>query len=167
MRRTLFPILVMLSLTACSNSGGGGYGGTQYSSDAHFLSDDPTVIEVTVRDPLPVKSAVLVDPTGVETAAYDIQRDKQVYRSDGGARPTVGVGVGGGSSGHFGTGIGIGFPIYSGGSDYRSDITESTAKVKISNPVLYRNSWQSWKLRVDLEDGGNKRTIELVPPKPL
>jgi hypothetical protein len=125
------------------------------------------VIEVTVRDPLPVKSAVLVDPTGVETAAYDIQRDRQTYSSNGGPRPSVGVGVAGGSSGHFGTGIGIGFPIYSGGSDYRSDITESTAKVKISNPVLYRNSWQSWKLRVDLEDGANKRTIEIAPPKPL
>jgi hypothetical protein len=110
---------------------------------------------------------VLIDPAGVETAAYDIQRDRQVYRSGGGARPSVGVGVGGGSSGNFGTGIGIGIPIYPGGSDYRSEVTESTAKVKISNPVLYRSSWQSWKLRVDLDDGANKRTIEMVPPKPL
>ncbi len=167
MRRTLVPILAILALAACSNNGGSGSGGTQYSSDAHFSAGDPTVIEVKIRDPLPVARAVLVDPTGVETAAYDIQRDRQVYRSNGGARPTVGVGVGGGSSGNFGTGIGIGIPIYPGGSDYRSEITESTAKVKISNPVLYRNSWQSWKLRVDLEDGPNKRTIELVPPKPL
>lgn len=168
MRQKLIPILAMLVLAACSNNGGSGYGGTSpYSTDAHFLASDPTVIEVNIRDPLPVARAVLVDPTGVETAAYDIQRDRQVYRSNGGARPTVGVGVGGGSSGNFGTGIGIGFPIYSGGSDYRADVTESTAKVKISNPVLYRNSWQSWKLRVDLEDGANKRTIEIAPPKPL
>jgi hypothetical protein len=167
MRNKLLPILAMFLLAACSNSGGSGHGGSQYSTDAHFLSGDPTVIEVTVRDPLPVKRAVLVDPTGVETAAYDIQRDRQVYRSGGEARPSVGVGVGGGSSGNFGTGIGIGFPIYSGGSDHRNDVTESIAKVKISNPVLYRNSWQSWKLRVDLEDGANKRTIEMVPPKPL
>jgi len=167
MRRTLVPILVMLALAACSNNGGSGYGGTQYSSDAHFSAGDPAVIEVKVRDPLPVARAVLVDPNGVETAAYDIQRDRQTYRSGGGARPTVGVGVGGGSSGNFGTGIGIGFPIYSGGSDYRSEVTESIAKVKISNPVLYRTTWQSWKLRVDLEDGANKRTLEMVPPKPL
>ena len=168
MRQKLIPILAILVLAACSNSGGSGYGGTSpYSTDAHFMAIDPTVIEVKVRDPLPVARAVLVDPTGVETAAYDIQRDRQVYHSNGGASPTVGVGVGGGSSGNFGTGIGIGFPIYSGGSDYRSDVTESTAKVKISNPVLYRNSWQSWKLRVDLEDGANKRTIEIAPPKPL
>jgi hypothetical protein len=168
MRQKLFPILAMLVLAACSSNGGSGHGGTSpYSTDAHFLSSDPTVIEVKIRDPLPAARAVLVDPTGVETAAYDIQRDRQVYRSNGGARPTVGVGVGGGSSGNFGTGIGIGFPIYSGGSDYRADVTESTAKVKISNPVLYRNSWQSWKLRVDLEDGANKRTIEIAPPKPL
>lgn len=158
----------MLLLAACSNNGGSGYGGASpYSTDAQFLASDPTVIEVKIRDPLPVARAVLVDPNGVETAAYDIQRDRQVYRSGGGARPSVGVGVGGGSGGHFGTGIGIGIPIYSGGTDYRADVTESTAKVKISNPVLYRSSWQSWKLRVDLEDGANKRTIEMVPPKPL
>jgi hypothetical protein len=164
MRQKLFPILAMVLLAACSSNGGSG---TQYSSDAHFSAGDPTVIEVKVRDPLPVKRAVLVDPSGVETAAYDIQRDRQTYSSGGGARPTVGVGVGGGSSGNFGTGIGIGFPIYSGGSDYRGEVTESIAKVKISNPVLYRTTWQSWKLRVELEDGANKRTIEMVPPKPL
>jgi hypothetical protein len=167
MKRTLVPVLAMLLLAACSSSGGG-YGGTSpYATDAHFLSSDPTVIEVMVRDPLPVKSAVLVDPTGVETAAYDIQRDRQTYHSDGGPRPSVGVGVGGGSSGNFGTGIGIGFPIYSGGSSYRSDVTESIAKVKIDNPILYRTTWQSWKLRVELEDGASKRTLELAPPKPL
>ncbi len=168
MKRTLVPLLAMLMLAACSNSGGGGYGGTSpYVTDAHFLSGDPTVIEVKIRDPLPVKGAVLVDPTGVETAAYDIQRDRQMYSSNGGLRPSVGVGVSGGSSGRIGTGIGIGFPIYSGGSDYRGEFTESVAKVKISNPVLYRTTWQSWTLRVDLEDGANKRTLELVPPKPL
>jgi len=167
MRNKLLPILAMLLLTACSSNSGGGHSGTQYSSEAHFLASDPTVIEVKIRDPLPVTHAVLVDPTGAETAAYDIQRDRQTYSSDGGARPSVGVGVGGGSSGHFGTGIGIGFPIYSGGSRTASDVTESTAKIRIGNPVLYRNSWQSWKLRADLGDGADKRTVELTPPKPL
>jgi hypothetical protein len=167
MRRTFVPILVMLALAACSNNGGSGSGGTQYSSDAHFLASDPTVIEVKVRDPLPVTRAVLVDPTGAETVAYDIQRDRQTYYSDGGARPSVGVGVGGGSSGNFGTGIGIGFPLYSGGSRYSSDVTESTAKIKIGNPLLYRSTWQDWKLRAELGDGADKRTVEITPPKPL
>ncbi len=167
MRNKLFPIVAMLLLAACSNNDGSGYGGSRSSSEAHFLSSDPKVIEVKIRDPLPVARAVLVDPTGAETVAYDIQRDRQTYYSDGGARPSVGVGVGGSSSGNFGTGVGIGFPIYSGGSRYASDVTESTAKIKIGNPVLYRNSWQSWKLRAELEDGANKRTVEMVPPKPL
>jgi hypothetical protein len=174
MRSKLFPVLVMMLLAACSgNNGGSGYGGagsgsTSYATDAHFLADDPTVIELKIRDPLPVARAFLVDPTGAETAAYDIQRDRQIYRSDGGPRPSVGVGVFGGSSSHVATGVGVGFPLFSSGqSNYTAAVVDSTAKVKISNPVLYRSSWQSWKLRVELEDGPNKRTIEMVPPKPL
>lgn len=172
MRRTILPIVTMFLLVACSsNPGGSGYGGTgstPYATDAHFLKDDPTVIELKVRDPLPVARVVLIDPTGAEMEAYDIQRDTQTYRSDGGARPNVGVGVFGGSSGRIGTGVGIGFPIFSSGqSNYTSTVVDSTAKVKIGNPVLYRESWQSWKLRAELDDGRTKRTIEMVPPKPL
>jgi len=162
----------MLLLAACSsNNAGSGYGGTgstAYTTDAHFLKDDPTVIELKVRDPLPVTRMVLIDPTGAETEAYDIQRDRQTYRSGGGPRPSVGVGVAGGSSGHIGTGIGIGFPIFSSGqSASAGTVVDSTAKVRINNPVLYRTSWQNWKLRAELDDGRTKRTIEMVPPKPL
>lgn len=169
MRRSILPFLAILLLAACSgNSGGSGYGGTAYTTDAHFLTDDPTVIELSVRDPLPVARMVLVDPTGAETEAFDIQRDSQTYRSDGGPRPSVGVGVAGGSSGHIGTGIGIGFPIFSSQSGPTAiTVVDSTAKVRINNPVLYRSSWQSWKLRAELDDGQNKRTVEMVPPKPL
>jgi hypothetical protein len=173
MRRTI-PLLAMLLLAACSNYGGGGsgYGGTGTPAgitDAHFLKDDPTVIEVKVRDPLPVTRVVLIDPTGAETPAHDIQRDTQTYRSDGyGASPSVGVGVFGGSSGRVGTGIGIGVPIFSSGqSGYDRTVVDSTAKVRINNPVLYRTTWQDWKLRAELGAGSTKRTIELAPPKPL
>lgn len=171
MRTLIVPVLVLgLALVGCSsNPGGGGTSSNApYGASAHFLGSDPTVIEVTVRDPSPVARVVLIDPTGAETAAYDIQRDKQIYRSDAGPRPSVGVGVFGGSSGHIGTGVGIGFPIFSSGqSNYTAAVVDSTAKVKIGNPVLYRESWQRWKLRVEFEDGGNARTIEMVPPKPL
>ena len=173
MRKYLIPFV--LALAACSSNnyggGGGGYGGTvdsQYATDAHFLASDPTVIEVSVRDPLPAARVFLIDPNGQQTAAYDLQRDRRVYQSDSGPQPSVGVGVGGGSSGHVSTGIGIGFPIFSsGGSGQTSSVIDSTAKVRISNPTLYRTTWQSWKLRVELDDGVNKRVIETLPPKPL
>jgi hypothetical protein len=176
MRRLIVPVLLLM-LAACSgNSGGSGYGGSgsgssnaPYGANAHFLASDPTVIEVAVRDPLPAARVFLIDPTGAETAAYDIQRDRQTYHSDNyGPRPSVGVGVFGGSSGHVGTGIGIGIPLFSSGpSSYTAAVVDSTAKVKISSPVLYRESWQNWKLRVEFEDGSNARTLEMVPPKPL
>ena len=171
MRRRILPILAALLLAACSSSNsGGGYGGTSspYATGAHFVTDDPTVIEVTVRDPLPVARVVLVDPTGAETEAFDLQRDTQTYRSGGAPQPSMGVGVFGGSSGHVGTGIGIGIPIFSSGpSNTASTVVDSRARVRIANPVLYRTTWQSWKLRAELDDGHNKRTIEMVPPKPL
>jgi hypothetical protein len=169
----ILSILAVILLAACSsnNPGGSGYGGagsTPYSTNAHFLTGDPTVIELTVRDPLPVARVFLVDPTGAQTEAFDIQQDRQIYRSDSGPRPSVGVGVSGGSSGHIGTGIGIGFPIFSSGQpNQTSAVVDSRAKVKISNAVLYRETWQRWKLRVELDDGQNSRTIEMVPPKPL
>lgn len=177
MRNGSFLIVAALSvlLAACSSNnyggGGSGYGGTvntQYGAEAHFLADDPTVIEVVVRDPLPAAQVFLIDPSGQQTAAYDIQRDRRIYQSDAGPRPSVGVGVGGGSSGGVSTGIGIGFPIFSsGGANQTSAVIDSRAKVRIGNPVLYRTTWQNWKLRVELDDGVTKRTIETLPPKPL
>ena len=87
-------------------------------------------------------------------------------------RPSVGVGVFGGSGwhghSHVGSGIGIGIPLYSGSSGYRDPMVSSLALVRIPNPVLYRTTWESWKLRAELDDGqGNTRIIEMVPPKPL
>jgi hypothetical protein len=156
---------------ACSGKSGGGYGGTvdsAYGTQAHFLASDPTVIEVSVRDPLPVARVFLIDPAGQQVAAYDIQRDKRIYQSDGGPQPSIGVGVGGGSSGHVSTGIGIGFPLFSsGGAGQTSAVIDSLAKVRIGNPVLYRSTWQSWKLRIELDDGVTRRVMETLPPKPL
>jgi hypothetical protein len=173
-------LALCLTLAACSSdrgSGGSGYGGVgsaspdanaPYSANAVFAKDEPTVIEVSVRDALPVARVFLVDPSGKQTAAFDIQRDKQIYRSDAGPRPNVGVGVFGGSSGHIGTGIGIGFPIFSSGqSNYTAAVVDSRAKVRIPNAVLYREAWQRWKLRIELDDGRNNRVLEMVPPKPL
>lgn len=185
MRRQIIALMAIATLSACSSDkdgggyggGGSGYGGAgsgsssanvPYGTNAVFLKDDPTVIEVSVRDVLPAARVFLIDPTGVQTAAFDIQRDKQIYRSDAGPRPNVGVGVFGGSSGHIGTGIGIGFPIFSSGQpNHTSAVVDSRAKVRIPNAVLYRETWQRWKLRVELDDGRTNRVLEMVPPKPL
>ena len=166
--RILASILMGLALAACSSSSGGG--GNSYKTEANLLVADPTVIQLVVRDPLPVARMVLIDPTGVETAAYDIQRDTSTYSSGGGPRPSVGVGVFGGSGGHghVSSGIGIGIPLFSSGSSsYGGTMVDSLALVRIPNPVLYRTTWESWKLRAELDDGhGNTRIIEMVPPKP-
>src|SRR5262245_43360501 len=64
MRRLIGPILIVLALAGCSSSGSGG---PPFGANAHFAANDPTVIQVNVRDPLPVAHVFLVDPTGMAT----------------------------------------------------------------------------------------------------
>ena len=134
---------------------------------ASLTAEDDRVIVVTVTDPLPVKAARLIAPDGSTTEAYAIDRDSQTYGGGGGLRPNVGVGVTGGSSGGVSTGIGIGFPIFSsndGGPARR--LTESRVRLRIPDTADYRLNWQRYAIAVDLDDGVNRRSFQMIPPAP-
>jgi len=36
----------------------------------------------------------------------------------------------------------------------------------VPDMAAYRRDWQRWVLHVDLEDDGNRRVIETLPPRP-
>lgn len=158
--------LCFLALTAC------GYNsavpaGIEESVTTAISPEDASIIVVNVSDPLPVKSARLVAPDGKTTEAFAVDRDRQTYSSGGGGQPNVGVGVGGGSNGGISTGIGIGFPLFSSGSGQATHrITDSRIQIRIPDLAAYRTAWQRYAIAVDLDDGVNRRTFQMVPPAP-
>ncbi|MDY0871452.1 hypothetical protein [Dongia rigui] len=166
MKRTL-TILALLALSACGYNSAQP-GGIDESVAAAISPEDASVIVVTVRDPLPVKSARLIDPAGQATEAFAIDTDRATYSDGGGLKPNVGVGVTGGSSGGVSTGIGIGFPLFGSGSGTATHrVTESRIRLRIADMAAYRLNWQRYKLAVDLDDGVNRRAFQMVPPPPL
>lgn len=166
MKKRTLAILALLTLAAC------GYDsqrptGIDESVSAAISPDDSSVITVTVRDPLPVKSARLIDPAGKVTQAFAIDTDRATYSDGGGLKPNVGVGVTGGSNGGVSTGIGIGFPLFgSGGGTATHRITESRIRLRIDDMAAYHLNWQRYTLAVDLDDGVNRRSFQMLPPAP-
>lgn len=165
MKRTL-TIFALLTLAAC------GYnspkpGGIDESVTSAISPEDASVIVVNVSDPLPVKSARLIDPAGKMTDAFAIDTDRQTYSNSRSSGPNVGVGVAGGSNGGVSTGIGIGIPLFgSDGGTATHRITESRIRLRIPDMAAYRLNWQHYALAVDLDDGVNRRSFQMIPPAP-
>jgi hypothetical protein len=118
----------------------------------------------------------LVGPDGVVQPAQSINTDRLAPSTSygGWGGPSVGFGVGGGSGGWgsgFGTGIGLSFPLGGVGSSTVESGTIgqviSNAFIPLPDPVLYRQTWQSWRVRVQLGDApGDVRNLEIAAPAP-
>jgi hypothetical protein len=166
MKRTLTILLALVTLAAC------GYNsqkpsGIDESVTAAISAEDESVILISVRDPLPVTSARLIDPAGKVTEAFAIDTDRATYSNGGGVQPNVGVGVTGGSNGGVSTGIGIGFPLFGSGSGTATHrVTESRVRLRIADLAAYRLNWQRYAIAVDLDDGVNRRSFQMIPPAP-
>lgn len=135
------------------------YAGTQ----ATIVGD---VITVTVSDPLPAKAARLIAPDGQITQAIAIDTERHMAHEDNGLRPSIGVGVAGGSSSNISTGIGIGFPLFGAGETRTYSVTDSRITFRLPDPAEYRRNWQRYAIAVDLDDGVNRRTFQMLPPAP-
>ncbi|MDY0881871.1 hypothetical protein ACFPL7_19990 [Dongia soli] len=154
-------IAIFLSLAACTS------GGQSSSVVSPISANDPSRIDLTVRDPLPVADARLVDPQGNATTAVRIDRNRVNYRRGSGVQPGIGAGAAGGSSSGVTAGVGLGvtIPLFSGG-DSDNTVTESRASFRIPDLAAYRKTWQQWKIQVDLSDGSSERSMELQAPAP-
>lgn len=176
MRRTLLALGLLLSLAALATGCGydsppppnyAGGGAFDERVVAAISAEDESVIILTISDPLPVKSARLIDPAGAMTEAFAIERDSDNYRGGSGIRPNIGVGVVGGSSSGVSTGVGIGFPIFSSTGDGAvRRITQSRVRLRIADLAAYRTGWQRYSIAVELDDGVNRRAFRMIPPAP-
>ena len=159
------PIAACLILAACASGGQSSSSNTPSITSA-IPSGDPTRIDVTVRDPLPVADATLVDPNGVSYPAVRIDRDHIAYSGSGGLQPSMGAGVAGGSGGGIASGVGIGIPLFSSRGTSPGSFTESRISFRVPDMAAYRASWQRWKIHLDLAESGNSRSMEMLPPAP-
>lgn len=136
-----------------------------YAGANATLADD--IITVTVSDPLPAKAARLIAPNGQVTMAHAIDTTRDIARDESSIRPRIGVGaVGGSGGGGISTGIGIGFPLF-GDSDTKTySVTESRISFRLPDLADYRRNWQRYTIAVDLDDGVNRRSFQMLPPAP-
>jgi predicted small lipoprotein YifL len=124
------------------------------------------VITVTVTDPLPVRGARLIAPDGAITEAAAIETERFTAHDESSTRPRIGANVVGGSGGGVSTGIGIGFPLFGAEESRTWRETQSRITFRLTDPAAYRAGWQRYTIAVDLDDGVNRRSFQMLPPAP-
>ena len=158
-----------VGLTGCWGDSSGPAPTPRQSVVSRFLVDQPGVLEMVIVDPLGARTARLVTADGTTIPAAPIDRDRNVYSDDDDGGPHFGVGAQGGSQGKVATGVGIEFPLLGGGGGGGTRtmaMTTSTITFRVPDMAAYRRDWQRWVLHVGLEDDGNRRVIETLPPRP-
>ena len=167
-RRRLRPLACLLALLALAACSGDRDDGISSPVAARFIPGgaDAPQIEIEVTDRQAVETAELVAPDGAVTSAHQINRDRIVEGGRGGASPSVGVGVFGGSSGDIGTSIGIGIPIF-GGYDPGDPAIDSRAVIRVPDLAAYRAGWQQYRVRLRFGAAPeNERVMEIPAPRP-
>jgi hypothetical protein len=136
----------------------------EYAGTQAAIAND--VITVTVSDPLPAKAARLIAPDGRVTEASAIATERQMAHEDNSLRPRFGVGVTGGSSSGVSTGFGFGFPLFGNSETRTYSVTRSQISFRLADPADYRRNWRRYSIAVDLDDGVNRRSFQMLPPAP-
>lgn len=132
-------------------------------------------ITVSVRDAgnyYRVERVELTGPNDTRIVASEINRETN--RASGhfggyGGGPSVGVGGWGGSRGGGGVGVGLGFPLGGGSSVNRRPpvATITTARIRLPDPAFYRQTVDSWAIRITTVDPNNQSSVAVIPaPKP-
>jgi hypothetical protein len=135
-----------------------------------FIEGTPTpTIEVFSRG-RPLAGAVLIEPSGRQTAAPVVERDTVYADPYGyGYGPSVGVGVGGGSwnGGSWrGGGVGLGMPLGGGGAPQPVQ-TSMRARITVPDMAFYRANWEKTIVRVTFgTDPANNVIADIPAPAP-
>jgi hypothetical protein len=138
---------------------------------ARFAPDDVNLIQVTVTDRLPARIVELVAPDGGVQPARSIEAARATAglsgRGGGQTGPAIGTGLGGFGGNSSGFGLGIGAPLGQPTETASGSDIVSNAFIPLPDPLQYRLTWRSWRIRVRLGDPpGETRSFELPAPQP-
>jgi hypothetical protein len=172
-------LVASLVLAACSAAGDEPRAAVQAPDTvvARFAAGgEVSVVEVSVDDRRPLRSAELVGPGGVIVAASSIDSNRASLAADQPFRPSGTVGGGGGfalgGGGGFGFGTGAGVPVPLTGAEGPnsqaavSGQIRSTALLRLPDPLGYRLEWQQWQVRVQIGDPPDVNYVTLPAPQP-
>jgi hypothetical protein len=168
-------LLATLLLAACTGEGDGYAGQQPNTAVARFVTgSDVSVVQVTVSDRRPVRNAELVGPDGAVLQAYSIDANRASAVQQPMYQPAIGIaGTGGFGGGYstFGAGVGVILPLAGGygapgSAVVVSDQVQSTALIRLPDPLDYRRTWQDWKLRIQLGDAPDASFVMLQAPQP-
>jgi hypothetical protein len=140
--------------------------------EATLVGEEAASVQVRVYDLRPadrVEAIRLVGPQGQTGHPVDTVERKRITGGGSLARPSVGVGVVGGSSGHVSSGVGISVPIFSKRDSLRGvkEGREIIARIPIPDAPAYREAPEAWRIEIDLTDvTGQTRTRTLQAPEP-
>jgi len=155
--------LLLLSLAGCFGAGDGGSAGYRpYTAVARFLpGDEVTVIQVLVTDRQALRGADLIGPGGIVIAADSIETRQGTDTLQPSFRPSIGSAIGPGPPpGLYGS-------LAPGGSQtVNSGQIQSTASIRLSDPVSYLKDWRFWQIRLRIGDPPNVNVLSLPAPQP-
>ena len=157
----------MLSLAGCFGGGQSGNAGQRpYTAVARFVpGDEVSVIQVTVSDRQPLRAAELVGPGGAVITADSIEARQGVEAEQPTFRPPIGSDVN--------SGVGAASPLGfygifapAGSQRASSGQIQSTALIRLSDPVSYLKDWRFWQVRLRIGDPPTVNFLSLPAPQP-
>jgi hypothetical protein len=162
-RRFTGLALLALSLAGCFGAGDSGSAGYRpYTAVARFLpGDEVTVIQVLVSDRQALRGADLIGPGGTVIAADSIEVRQGADTLQPSFRPSIGSAIGvAPPPGLYGS-------LAPGGSQtVTSGQIQSTALIRLSDPVSYLKDWRFWQVRLRIGDPPNVNVLSLPAPQP-
>jgi hypothetical protein len=134
-----------------------------FADEATVARAGGPVIDVKAYNRQPLASAELVDPSGRVLATAPGQLEPQLP-SGYPFGPSVGFGVFGGSGGHFGTGVGVGFPLGGGTATVPpGEFVRSRAYILVPDIANYRQIWPQSLVRLKFGTAPGEVTVADVP----
>jgi hypothetical protein len=168
-------LLGALVIAACSSAGDERQPAGQAPDTvvARFApGGEVSVVEVSVSDRRPLRSAELVGPGGVIVPAASIETNRASLAQDQPLQPSSGGVAGGFGGGGFGFGTGEGVPMPltgaepAGGQTALSGPIRSIALLRLPDPLGYRLEWQQWQVRIRIGDPPDVNVVTLPAPQP-